>query len=822
MTSIDNLIAGPQFQLTYLEKKQVLLPLLQERARRSAENNEQIRKHAREHGYPGLLIDDYEDLPFLPVSMFKEFDLATVPREAVVRTLLSSSTTSGTPSRIPLDKLTARRQSQGLAAILKDILGIRRRPFLVLDCAEINRPGHQLTARGAAVRGMMPFASETCYALVQTEKGLEPSIEALERFFADHAGREVLLFGFTFMVWTNVICKLRRLGIRFHHPQMTLLHSGGWKKLTEQQVDKKVLSAGATEIFGCDDNRVRDFYGMVEQVGVVFVDCEAGHKHTPAFAEVAIRDLQSLRQVEIGDSGLIQVMSLLPESYPGHALITEDIGQLLGYDDCPCGRKGLYFRFRSRVQQVEVRGCGDTVATTRPISAPIRPSVTDASSVPVSIAWLAGRCPSSAEALGDPFQALRAQFLNGSSLTDIPSAAIIGLLDNAAQQMLCPNNRDIEGVAFLSAWLRRSNLERVLDTNLGSKRPALDRPLIDTTGELRAVPRGVVGHWVAGNVPTLAVFSWVLSTLAKNANIVRVSEASVHAVQRLFQSIATARFEWQGRELTGEALLAHTSVLHFPSTATQFNRNLSLACDVRIIWGSGQTVQAVRALDCLEHCEDLVFGPKFSLAVADREMLRNPSGRRELARNLSRDVATFEQAACSSPQVLFLEGTIAEHVCLLEELHDALAEQQRRSPRRSISETTAALILRQRALYGLMPGRRVLASAGTEHSILAADGAELTAAVQARTLFVQGVDQLEDCLSLLSPKIQTLGMAIKDPALYAHVAEEAARRGVSRCVPLGAMNYFETPWDGMLPVSRLVRWVKMSAEKKTHDRLCSA
>ena len=94
-----------------------------------------------------------------------------------------------------------------------------------------------------------------------------------------------------------------------------------------------------------------DFYGMVEQVGTVFVDCEAGNKHAPAFAEVILRRPLSLRPVDVGETGIIEVLSALPTSYPGHALLTEDQGVLVGVDDCPCGRKGRYFRFTSRVER---------------------------------------------------------------------------------------------------------------------------------------------------------------------------------------------------------------------------------------------------------------------------------------------------------------------------------------------------------------------------------------------------------------------------------------------------------------------------------------
>ncbi len=85
--------------------------------------------------------------------------------------------------------------------------------------------------------------------------------------------------------------------------------------------------------------------------------------------------------------------------------------------------------------------------------------------------------------------------------------------------------------------------------------------------------------------------------------------------------------------------------------------------------------------------------------------------------------------------------------------------------------------------------------------------------MQGRTLFVQCVPDLREAVLSLSPKIQTLGLAIGHVELREAVSEGAAQVGVARCVPLGTMNFFETPWDGMLPLDRLVRWVRVPARE---------
>jgi hypothetical protein len=178
----------------------------------------------------------------------------------------------------------------------------------------------------------------------------------------------VLLFGFTYIVWTQFLLEAERLGMTFSAPQAILLHSGGWKKLSAQAVSKDEFTRRAAATLGADPQNILDFYGMVEQVGTVFVDCPAGNKHAPAFADVILRRPLSLQPADVGETGIIEVLSILPSSYPGHALITEDQGILLGVDNCPCGRKGKYFRFTSRIERAEIRGCGDTFAQSRELT----------------------------------------------------------------------------------------------------------------------------------------------------------------------------------------------------------------------------------------------------------------------------------------------------------------------------------------------------------------------------------------------------------------------------------------------------------------------
>jgi len=361
---IDNLIDKKQFECFQKEKEQKLLIILKSQIYEN-KKNENLNSMYKKLGIDVDSIQSLKEIPYIPVNMFKHFDLRTCKEENVVRILNSSSTTGDAPSKVYIDKVTSRRQSRGLISILSSFLGSSRRPMLIIDSEEVNKKNGTLTARGAAIRGISSFGKDLTYIMDMIEGDLVLNIYKLKEFEAKYTDEDILVYGFTYIIWTRFVKVLKGEGITLKLPKMKLLHSGGWKKLMSQKVEKDEFNKSVAEVFGTDPCNIIDFYGMVEEVGVVFIDCDYGYKHVPDFGEIIIRDLQTLNEVEKGQSGLIEVMSGLTSSYPGQAILTEDIGEFVGIDDCKCGRKGKYFKFKDRVKKSVTRGCGDTFAEKR-------------------------------------------------------------------------------------------------------------------------------------------------------------------------------------------------------------------------------------------------------------------------------------------------------------------------------------------------------------------------------------------------------------------------------------------------------------------------
>lgn len=348
----------PVYELARADKRARLEAELQALTRHHAAHCAPYARLLAAHGVDASQPLALEALPALPVRLFKHLELASVPPDQVFKRLTSSGTSGQSPSRIVLDRLTATRQTTALARILQRFVGRARRPMLVIDHPGVIKDRRSFSARGAGILGVANLGREHVYAL---NDDMTLNTDALDAFCARHAGQPVLMFGFTFMVWQHFVRALEASGRRLALGQVLLIHSGGWKKLLDQAVDNAQFKARVAACFEQPQGvQVHNFYGMVEQVGSVFVECEHGHLHAPAFADVLVRDADSGAVLPDGQTGVVQVLSALPFSYPGHSLLTEDLGTVLGEDDCPCGRLGRHFLIHGRVPQAELRGCSDT------------------------------------------------------------------------------------------------------------------------------------------------------------------------------------------------------------------------------------------------------------------------------------------------------------------------------------------------------------------------------------------------------------------------------------------------------------------------------
>lgn len=311
--------------------------------------------------WPKFNIENQEcalaDIPWLSVRLFKKFALQSIPDDQIFKTLYSSGTT-GMPSRIVLDADTAAVQSRILVKIMQQWLGKQRLPMLIIDCPSVVKDRANFSARGAGIQGLSFMGRNHCYALNDDMSLNWPAVTEFCKRFGDSP---ILIFGFTFMVWQHWLQQLITENKHLNLPEGILIHSGGWKKLEQFAVSNTVFKQQVKLWTGV--KRVHNFYGMVEQVGAIFVECEKGYLHCPSYADVMVRAPGSWHLAQDGEEGVLQLLSTLPHSYPGHSLLTEDLGVIHGEDNCACGRQGKYFSVLGRLPKSEARGCSDTYQT---------------------------------------------------------------------------------------------------------------------------------------------------------------------------------------------------------------------------------------------------------------------------------------------------------------------------------------------------------------------------------------------------------------------------------------------------------------------------
>ncbi len=357
----EKILNIPPYSLNRVDKDRLLTDRLMELTRHHQQNCPEYKRMMEAIGLEDDNVSSYREIPFLPVQLFKKMDLKSVPQDEVVKIMTSSGTTGQAVSKIYLDRTTSANQQKTMVKIVSDFTGSSRMPMVIIDCPSVVKNRLMFSARGAGILGFSIFGAKKIYAL---DDDMKLDVKGLKEFLDKFKGQKLLLFGFTFMIWQHFYKELLRLkerGVTFDLSNGVLIHGGGWKKLISEAVSHDEFHERLKEVCGLE--HIHDYYGMVEQTGCIYMECEYGHLHASNFSDVIIRRPIDFSEVEIGETGIIQVVSTIPESYPGHSLLTEDEGSIIGVDDCPCGRKGKYFKINGRLKNAEIRGCSDTYAT---------------------------------------------------------------------------------------------------------------------------------------------------------------------------------------------------------------------------------------------------------------------------------------------------------------------------------------------------------------------------------------------------------------------------------------------------------------------------
>ncbi len=378
---------------------------------------------------------------------------------------------------------------------------------------------------------------------------------------------------------------------------------------------------------------------------------------------------------------------------------------------------------------------------------------------------------------------------------------VMTVFDSWAKSLDARELNDIPGIVFLRMWLRRGTLEPIIARELGAG--GLSGGWNEYgRAECKAFPLGVVGHWPAANVEIQPLLSMTCALLGGNAALVRVPGGLVGLTRRLMEKLVQSD--------PGEILTRRIFMASFEHSRQDLHEAMARAVDGAMIWGGEEAVLQVRALPFPHWAKLAVFGPRISVAAMDAGAWGNPQERESWCLRMARDVWQFDQQACSSPQVLFLEkGNGQSTAQFLPFLRRAFEIENKAHPRREIPAALTSAICQARASWLLNdPTHQAVFPSGPDWTLLFGAGPDLPQPVQGKTLAVLEVDNLADPISKFDGNVQTLGLGMADPEKERALALLAGRKGVDRIVKLGRMHVFFPPWDGVDLIRPMVRMVR--------------
>lgn len=778
-------------------------------------NNPYYHRFCDNKGFnPEGFSGNIEEIPPVQVSVFKELGnkLSSVPREDIKLTLQSSAT-SGVPSSVPVDAITAKRQARAMIKVVGNYIGNERKPFLIMDVDPTSGFREILGARYAAVSGYLNFASEASYFLKVGENntyyfdvdGITECINALNN-------QPAVVFGFTYILYSEVMRPLADQGIRFSLPQGTkVIHIGGWKKLESEKISKEEFNSLAAKLFGIDESAVIDIYGFTEQMGLNYPDCPCGCKHASLFSEVIVRDVASKKILPRGQEGLLEFVTPVPHSYPGNVVLTDDIGVIVP-GECPHGRAGTRFKVVGRLKKAEVRGCGDILSSKLKFADKVK-TASSGKRPPALRVYYKGEERlahfDSAETLVQINAELRERL---EWIRNQPVDALIGLIAQVSKKWSAGSEAfwgtQSQGLQFLASWCSPENLIRIANEGLRGNRRYADAfvPLDDNGARfLRATSRGLVCHWLAGNVQVLGMFALIQSILTKNVNLLRVSSRDNGAFQQLLSAFSEETYRTPGGYvISGDDLLSTVALTFFDHGDKKAGRKMSELADARIAWGGSEAVSTVSSFPSRFDCEDIIMGPKLSMAVVSKEAISDERKARKLARRIAVDASVFDQTGCASAHNVFVErGADISPSEFAAYLGDGMSKAARQIPKGNMTPEEFAAVHSARGIYDFKG--EVYGDEDSVWTVMYDEDAELNTPVYSRVVFVHAIDAVDDALRLITEDTQTIGLAAAGDKAY-RFAAEASKRGAVRFPVCGKMLNFESPWDGMYIMDRLVRW----------------
>lgn len=373
--------------------------------------------------------------------------------------------------------------------------------------------------------------------------------------------------------------------------------------------------------------------------------------------------------------------------------------------------------------------------------------------------------------------------LYSQSVLPVASDQAINFINQFSKAILKrPEFRAYPELMAMGFWMRKAHILKILDDQLGRIRK-----------EVR-LARGVIFHIAPSNVDSIFIYSWFLSMLMGNINIVRLSSKGGEQIDLILR-LLNDLFEASEHED-----IARRQILITYGRDDTVTSYLSAHCDMRVIWGGDNTINKIRQMPIPPTAAELSFTDKFSMSLigASEYMKLDELTKSKLVTSFVNDAFWFGQMACSSPRLILWKGCKNT----IEEAKKSFWARVNDSINTDFKDISSADIVNKLVASQSLAIESEITITSSKNNLInriqlySLDDMNTDLHCGAGLFYEYSLESLNEIMPVASRKIQTIG--------YFGVKEETIRqflidcmpRGVDRFVPIGRALDFSPTWDG--------------------------
>ncbi len=348
-------------------------------------------------------------------------------------------------------------------------------------------------------------------------------------------------------------------------------------------------------------------------------------------------------------------------------------------------------------------------------------------------------------------------------------------------------------IATFCFWCRKSNLLHLKKKLIGND---LKKGL------------GLILHIPPSNVPITSIYSLAFGILSGNGNIVRISKKNLKNLSLILKMI-----EKLFKKKKYFNLKKNNHFVYYEKDDL-ISKKLSSFVDGRLIWGSDETIEKFKKFETKLKCSDLFFVDKFSISVFQSDLFKKISQNeiKRIVKNFYNDTFILDQNACSSPHIIFWEGSYIKKAqnIFWKNMENYVKNNYKYTPE---------VFSQKYKLYNqyLFDISKCKSKIRGDQIIFRIELKQIENKFNidnfrgfSGLFFEKKINKLDELNKILNEKIQTITYLGYKKNFLNKLIQNNNIRGIDRVVPVGKALDLDFKWDGYNIIERLTRTININ------------